>query len=272
MVKNDNSYLKEYFKIGFKKSIEYKSYLIGTFITPFFMGIFFYFIWSYIYAVKGGGDPTYLIGGFTFKEMIVYLVIGLLINAARASEISDSISQTIKSGDIATFLCRPVNFVKSLLADGFGGKVINIGVFFVLLVVITKVAGLSFPSLPVFGLFLVYGILLIFFDIIINVIIGGLSFWLTEIWGVRSSIQQILWILSGRALPLTLFPSWMLAFMRWTPFMYLEFTFASIYLGKLSFMEALMAMGIFMVWIVIFVLLMKWVYDRGFRKLSSFGG
>ncbi len=271
MANINNKYL-EYFKQGFKKSIEYKSYLIGTLTTPFFMGVFFYFIWQYIYAVKGGGDPNYLIGGFTFKEMIVYLVIGLLINTARASEIADNISQTIKSGDIAIFLCRPVNFVKSLLADGFGGKIINIGVFFILLIIITKIAGLNFPPLAIFILFLFYGLLLIFFDIIVNVMIGGLAFWLTEIWGVKASIQQVLWILSGRALPLSLFPPWILTFMRWTPFFYLEYTFASIYLGKLTFEEALRAMGIFIIWIAILVFVMKWIFNRGFRKLASFGG
>ncbi|MBN2838004.1 MAG: ABC-2 family transporter protein [Fusobacteriaceae bacterium] len=262
----------EYFKIGFKKSIEYKSYLIGTLTTPFFMGIFFYFIWQYIFEVKGAGDPNFLIGGFTFVEMIVYLVIGLLINTARASDISDRISQMIKSGDIAIMLCRPVNFVKSLLADSFGSRIINIVMFFFLLLGITKVAGIHYPPAGIFALFIVYGFLLIFFDIVINVMIGGLAFWLTEIWGVRSSIQQVLWILSGRALPLSLFPTWMIGFLKWTPFFYLEYTFASIYLGKLGFEEALRAMGIFMVWIVIMVILMRMLYTRGFSKLTSFGG
>ncbi|MDA3856568.1 MAG: ABC-2 family transporter protein [Candidatus Woesearchaeota archaeon] len=173
----------EYFKIGFKKSIEYKSYLIGTITTPFFMGVFFYFIWQYIFEIKGGGDPNFLIGGFTFAEMIVYLVIGLLINTARASDISDRISQMIKSGDIAIMLCRPVNFVKSLLADSFGSRIINIGMFFFLLLGITKIAGIPYPPAGIFTLFIVYGFLLIFFDIVINVMIGGLAFWLTEIWG-----------------------------------------------------------------------------------------
>lgn len=281
MNKKTNKYL-EYFKIGFKKSIEYKSYLIGTFTTPIFMGVFFYFIWEYIFQVKftnSVADGTFIgvlsdftIGGFTFPEMIVYLVIGLLINSARASDISDRIAEVIKSGDIAIYLCRPVNFVKSLLADGFGGRIINIVVFFILLLIITKVAGLPFPETNIFVLFIVYGILLIFFDIVLNVIIGGLAFWLTEIWGVRSSIQQILWILSGRALPLTLFPPWMISFMQWTPFFYLEFTFASIYLGKLTFTEALRAMGIFTIWITIMIVLMRLLYKKGFGKLASFGG
>lgn len=262
----------EYFKIGFKKSIEYKSYLIGTLTTPVFMGVFFFYIWKYIFEVKGAGDPTYLIGGFSFPEMIVYLVIGLLINTARASDISDRISESIKSGDIAIFLCRPVNFVKSLLSEGFGSRIINMGMFFILLLVITKVAGIAYPEPALFALFIVYGLSLIFFDIVINVMIGGLAFWITEIWGVRSSIQQVLWILSGRALPLSLFPTWMIRFLKWTPFFYLEYTFASIYLGKLAFEEAIRAMGIFMIWTAILIALMRLLYKRGFSKLTSFGG
>lgn len=267
----ENKYL-EYFKIGFKKSIEYKSYLIGVLTTPIFMGVFFYFIWGYIFSVKGGGDPDFLIGGFTFKEMMVYLIIGLLINTARSSDVAQRISEVIKSGDIAIYLCRPVNFVKSLLAEGIGAKVINLAMFIVLLVAMTKIFDLPVPSSSIMTIFLVYAVFMLLFDIVLYVIIGGLSFWFVEIWGIRASIEQILWILSGRVLPLSLFPGWMQTFLAFTPFMYLEYTFASLYLGKLTVEEALRALGIFVMWIVLLGLLMTWVYKKGFAKLESFGG
>lgn len=277
-----NKYL-EYFKLGFKTSIEYKSYLIGALVTPAFMGVFFYYIWSYIYQVKFetalaegtalvSSLSEFTIGGFTFQEMMVYLIIGLLLNTARSSEIADRISQTIKSGDISIFLCRPVNFVKSLLADGIGSKVVNLFVFTILLIVMTYLFDLPTPSGSIWIVFVIYLFLMLIFDIVLYVIIGGLSFWFVEIWGIKASIEQILWILSGRVLPLTLFPMWMQSFLAWTPFLYLEFTFASLYLGKLTLIEALRAMGIFTFWIILLALLMRYLYKKGFAKLESFGG
>lgn len=266
-----NVYL-EYFKIGFKKSIEYKSYLIGTLTTPIFMGVFFYFIWSYIFKIKSEGVLGYTIGGFTFPEMMVYLIIGLLINAARSSEVSAKISESIKSGDIAIYLCRPVNFVKSLLFDGMGAKVINLISFSILLVIMTKVFSLPYPSPTIFAIFIVYAFFMLLFDIVLYVIIGGLSFWFVEIWGIRASIEQILWILSGRVLPLSLFPAWIQSFMAWTPFFYLEYTFARLYLGKIGVLMAFKALGIFIFWILVLALIMKFVYVRGFKKMESFGG
>jgi ABC-2 type transport system permease protein len=271
MKKKTSTYL-EYFKIGFKTSVEYKSYLLGALITPAFMGMFFYVIWSYIFEVKSGGEVGYTIGGFTFEEMMVYLIIGLLLNTARSSEISDRISQTIKSGDISIFLCRPVNFVKSLLFDGIGGKVVNFFVFVVLLIVMTQLFSLPVPPATIFLIFLLYAVLMLLFDIVLYVMIGGLSFWFVEIWGIKASIEQVLWILSGRVLPLSLFPMWMQSFLAFTPFLYLEYTFASLYLGKLTVIEALSAMGIFMFWIVVLMFLMVLLYRKGFRKLESFGG
>jgi len=263
----------EYFKIGFKKSIEYKSYLIGALTTPVFMGIFFYFIWSYIYEVKSqASDWTGTIGGFTFNEMIVYLIIGLLIQTAKSTDIANRISAIIKSGDIAIFLCRPVNFVKSLLSDGIGEKLIPFATFAVLLVVMTYFFNLPYPSLGILAIFIIYGLLLIFFQIVIEIMIGGLAFWLTEIWGVKSSIQQIMWILSGRALPLSLFPQAFQTFLTWTPFFYLEYTFARIYLGQIELMTAIQYMSIFIIWIAIMLILMKWIFSRGFKKLENFGG
>ncbi len=274
----------EYFKLGFKTSIEYKSYIIGALVTPAFMGVFFYYIWSYIYQVKWesavqelgaeavGALSSFTIGTFTFQEMMVYLIIGLLLNTARSSEIADRISQTIKSGDISIFLCRPVNFVKSLLADGIGAKVVNLFVFTILLVVMTYLFDLPTPSGSIWFVFIIYLFLMLLFDIVLYVIIGGLAFWFVEIWGIKASIEQILWILSGRVLPLTLFPAWMQSFLAFTPFLYLEFTFASLYLGKLTVAEAFRAMGIFTFWIILLILLMKYLYKKGFNKLESFGG
>lgn len=272
----------EYLKIGFKTSVEYKSYILGALITPAFMGFFFFFIWSYIFEVRydaaviagefSGTLLEFTIGGFTFEQMMVYLLIGLLLNTARSSEISDNISQTIKSGDIAIFLCRPVNFVKSLLFQGIGAKIVNLFVFTILLMVMTFLFNLPTPDLPIFAVFLLYAVLMLLFDIIIYVMIGGLSFWFVEIWGIKASIEQILWILSGRVLPLSLFPQIMVTVLSWTPFFYLEYTFARLYLGFLTVPEALQAMGIFCIWIVILSVVMAYLFKKGFAKVSAFGG
>ena len=267
-----SSVYTEYFKIGFRKSIEYKSYIISALTTPVFMGVFFYFIWSYIYEVKSAGVANFQIGGFTFEEMMVYLIIGLLINSIRSSEISESIAQTIKSGDIAIYLCRPVNFVKSLLADGIGTKIIPLLTFTGLLIGMTYLFNLPYPSGTIFIIFLVYAFFMLLFDIILYVIIGGLSFWFVEIWGIRASIEQVLWILSGRVLPLSLFPVWFLDFIKFTPFFYLEYTFARLYLGKIGVMEAFSALGVFIFWIIMLSLLMRFIYKKGFAKMEAFGG
>lgn len=272
----------EYFKIGFKTSVEYKSYILGALITPAFMGFFFYFIWSYIYDVRYtaaleegiflGGFSSFTIGGFTFEEMLVYLLIGLLFSVVRSTQISDDISEKIRSGDISIFLCRPVSFIKSIVFQGFGLKVINLLIFAVLLVAMTVILQLPNPPLTILMIFLAYAILMIIFDIFLYIMIGGLSFWFVEIWGIRASIEQVLWILSGRVLPLTLFPQIMQSILVFTPFLYLEFTFASLYLGKLTVLEALRAMGIFTIWIVLMGVGVWYLYKKGFEKVSSFGG
>ncbi|MCH8519806.1 MAG: ABC-2 family transporter protein [Nanoarchaeota archaeon] len=272
----------EYLKIGFKTSIEYKSYILGALITPAFMGFFFYFIWSYIYDVRytaaieegifTGAFSNFTIGGFTFEEMLVYLLIGLLFSVVRSTQVSEEISEKIRSGDISIFLCRPVSFIKSIVFQSFGAKIINLSVFGFLLVAMTFVLQLPTPPLTILMIFLLYAVCMIIFDIFLYVMIGGLSFWFVEIWGIRASIEQVLWILSGRVLPLTLFPQIMQTILVFTPFLYLEFTFASLYLGKLTVFEALRAMGIFTLWITLMGVGTWYLYKKGFEKVSSFGG
>ena len=257
----------EYFKIGFRTSIEYKSYILSILITPLFFGFFFYFIWGYIYDVKGE-----LIAGLTFNEMMVYLIIGLLINTTRNSEVSDKISQIIRSGDITTYLCRPVSFIKSLVFENFGNLLINFLMFLCLLIFITYFFGVAPPTGFMLIIFLFYGILMVFFNIMTYIIIGGLSFWFVEIWGIRASIEQIIWVLSGRILPLNLFPVWAQTFLAFTPFLYLEYTFAMLFLGKIDLMASLKAIIIFFFWNIFMILLMVLLYKKAYKKLQSFGG
>jgi ABC-2 type transport system permease protein len=217
MVIFNNKYI-EYFKIGFKKSIEYKSYLFGIFLSPFLIGFFYYFIWKFIFENKylnyvkegvfNGNFSSFTIGGFTFSEMIVYLIIGLLINSVRSQDLPREISQLIKSGDITIFLCRPVNFVKSVVFESFGSKFLRILIFMILLIFMTYFFNINYPKGFLLIIFLFYAIFMVLFDIFLYILIGGLSFWFVEIFGFQNSIEHILWILSGRALPLSLFPSW----------------------------------------------------------------
>ncbi len=261
-----NKYLK-YFKIGFLKSIEYKSSILLTFVSPFVIAVFFYFVWGYLYSLSGG-----LIGGFTYKEMIFYLIFGLIIHAIRSSELAEKICEEVKSGDIAIYLCRPVSFVKSVFAEGFGERIIQIFMVLVALIVITLVADLPIPNIQTLGILVLYLILFIIFDIVLYSIIGAFSFWFTEIWGIRRAIEHIQLVLTGRILPLSLFPLWFSSILKFTPFYYMEYSFASIYLGKFTMIQALFGVGMLTLWILILLAVLFIVYKIGFKKLEALGG
>jgi len=74
MVFKNNKYY-EYFIFGFKNIREYKFQFIGLFIYPLLVVLLSIVIWRYIFLEKG----TKLIGGFTYKEMIIYILITQLL-------------------------------------------------------------------------------------------------------------------------------------------------------------------------------------------------
>jgi ABC-2 type transport system permease protein len=280
-INEEKKYL-EYFKIGFKKSIEYKSYLIGTLITPLFLGTFFYIIWKFIYlnnyhlsiskGLFNGNLNNFTIGGFTFNEMILYLIINLLIANLKVNYLPKNISNIIKSGDIVIYLSKPINFVKSLLYENIGTKVINFFIMSLLLITLTKLLNINFPNLITTILFIIYGLFMILFYNLLFILIGGLSFWLIEIGGIKASFDQIFWILTGKVFPINLFPLWLQSILKYTPFMYLEYTFAKIYLNKFNTIEIIHNLFIFILWIILLLILVNYIYKKGFKKLETFGG
>lgn len=261
----------EYFKSGLRSSLEYKGRLVASFFGPFILIGLAFIVWKYIFLIKGGGAAGFEIGGFTFEEMVVYYVIVFLFDLCIPFGIFLTISSMIKEGDVTLYLSKPVSFPGSLLAKSIGDLFIKFIAFIILILIIIGIS-IGFPGLSRFILFLVYAVALFLFYVLEAIIVGGFAFWLTEVWGINAAVKQIEWVLGGKALPLSLFPAWFTNFAAFTPFMYLEYTLARIFIGNVAVAEGLRALGIFCVWILILSTILAFVYRRGFKKMETLGG
>ena len=121
-------------------------------------------------------------------------------------------------------------------------------------------------------MFLVYAFLVLLFDLLIVFVIAGIGFWTVSTWGIYGAYNSIAWILSGRLLPISLYPVWLQETLRFTPFYYLEFTLASTYLGASGIQELIVAFGILSFWILALIMIIKLLYAKAYQKLAIFGG
>ena len=120
-------------------------YVTGILTYVIFVAVY-YFIWQ---AVFSGQPKGAVINGFTLPEMLTYISVGWVSRSFYFTDIDYEIDDIVKSGQISTYLLRPVNFQLMMLAQAVGQSLFRIA-FFALPIALTIFT--LFPILPPAGL------------------------------------------------------------------------------------------------------------------------
>jgi ABC-2 type transport system permease protein len=257
----------EYFKIGFRESVEYKWEIFGSILSSSISIIFFIFVWSIIFDL----NKTNFLNGFYFEEMVIYFIILYSFQILKISNLVYEFSEKIKKGDLVNYLAKPLNFIYSIFFKSLGTISIELLIYLVLMtgLIIYSIKSLTFSTIL---LFFIYSFCLFIFYILMKILISTLSFFLTEVWGLNEAIDQFIKIFSGKFFPLSFFPSWFINILMFTPFLYLEYQLTLIFLNKISFNEILFNLGILNFWNLILCFLIYLTYKSGVKKVNINGG
>jgi len=99
-----------------------------------------------------------------------------------------------------------------------------------------------------------------------------LAFWLLEISTFIFILFAFEYLASGHMFPLDILPPALRDALYFTPFPYQLYFPISIYLGKSSGPELWRGLGIQLLWVVAAFLFARWMWRRGIRRYSAFGG
>jgi len=251
-----------------KQRIAYRGALwFGTIATAASI-LIYYYLWQAVFSESA------VIDGYTFQMMITYIIIARVLASQFFNGINLTLADWIRQGSIATELLRPIGILRSLFA-------LRIGEFCQFLVFkmipITIVAafllGASPPASVVHFLLFIINILaalvLLFF---FEVIVGTLAFYTMEYYAVRFAKDAALTILSGGLVPLFLFPEWLQSIFRFLPFQHLVAGPIEMYLGVLSYSEALWALVNLGVWILVMMSIALLFFNTAMKKVVVQGG
>ncbi|MFZ4639236.1 MAG: ABC transporter permease [Nodosilinea sp.] len=100
------------------------------------------------------------------------------------------------------------------------------------------------------------------------------TFAMVAFWTERASALEQFWFLfymflSGMAAPLTLFPEGVRAVVLWTPFPYLIYFPASLLVNRAD--HVLQGFTAIVAWILVFLILNRWLWRRGLSQYSGMG-
>ena len=272
---------KPFFRAGIMDLMAYKfNIFMWLFVTVFEVAVVV-FLWISVYKNSPEGANS-IINGFTFKEMITYVV---MINIFTFITMDGStlwqINDEIKMGTISIAFTRPISYRKRFIATTlgnvtmmtlmFGLPLLSIAylVFYLIdFIVIESIGVFLFHIL----LFFIAQLIAVLLNDVINYIFGILCFYTSSGWGVNQIKEIITSFLSGSLLPLAFFPGVFKDIVANLPFAGLASNPVMVLLMKVDILGSLKIIGISIIWIVILEVFAHLLFNHASKKVTVHGG
>lgn len=262
---------KIYFKINFAKQAQYRSAALSGTATQIFFG----FMQIMVFMAFLGTSSS---SGFSIPQMSSYIWLRQVFYPMFIFYNSHHhILSQILNGDISYGLIKPVKMYNQWFYDMYSSNVAK--VFFrapiLLLVVLLLPAGwgLMLPAgwinLLLFILsFLISSVLIVTISIISYTIVT-MTLSAGAVFGIVNAVASLF---AGQIVPLPLFPMWFQKLANFFPFRYVVDLPFRIYVGSIDPREALMFIGIQVLWLVALMIFGKFFVKKRTNKLVVQGG
>ncbi|MFE3544366.1 ABC transporter permease [Nocardia sp. NPDC059177] len=256
-------------RAGFKRQAQYKLAMFAGLFTNCVFG--FVRAAVLVAAVRAAGD----FGGYDEGTIGAYVWLSqALLGATQFMGPPIDLVERIKTGDVAIDFLRPVDVQLSYLAGDMGRAACTFlprGVPSILIGAATF--GLSMPTTPVAYLLGVLSVLLaVALSFLCLFAVALIGFWVVEIRGIRVLYQIVGTFLAGLFVPVHMFPCWLQAIARATPFPSILQAPIDTLSGRVAGMEALCTVAAQGFWVLVIGLLGRVMLRAGQRRLEVQGG
>jgi len=276
-----------FFQISINERLVYRiDFVIGT-LMRFLPTLTQVFLWWAIFdAVSSVGSadsasgPDGKIAGYTFSGMIAYYLMVIISRAFSSMPgLTTGVANQVRNGEIKKFLIQPVDMLGCLLVQRVAHKLVYYLVAAFPFALVFWLCGDFFvngwPPPDVTFVFIASLLLSFLLGFYLESCIGLIAFWFLEVTSLTFIYMLLNFLLSGHMFPLELLPTEPIdlrAFVEFMPFKYLAYFPAAVFLGKVEGVEMWRGLMVEVLWVLFFVLLSRWLWSRGVRRYSGFGG
>ena len=255
-------------KTTFNDTLQYSSSLIFKFIGFAVVMSVLISLWNFLYS-----DPNTLIKGYSFNQMIWYLLLAEIITFGSGSKVAtDEIKNTIKNGNIAYQVTKPYNYIIFTICKYIADTFIR----FILFLIVAVILGLTFAG-PIEGfnpISLIPAIPVFFFAVLIfgmvRILISLSAFWVEDSHPFQMVYQKFI-LIFGVLFPLEMFPKVIQTIIKFTPIYGVSYGPAKLLIDfNLDILLSVLLSQI--ITIIVVSILLSIVYGRGVKKLNVNGG
>jgi ABC-2 type transport system permease protein len=260
------------FRVSLIERMAYRGdFLLGT-LLRFLPVLTTVLLWRAVYAGAGDHKP----GGFSERDMIAYL---LLIHISRMFSsmpgLAGGIARDVREGTLKKYLLQPLDLIGYLLSYRAAHKtayILTSGLPYAALFFLFRDYFVRLPdpaTLAAYVAALVLGFVIGFF---FEAALGMAGFWFLEVTSLLWVVNTLNYFISGQMFPLDLLPPFWRDLLKALPFQYLAYFPAVVFLGQVKGQELVVGLLKELAWAVGLILLSRWLYARGLRRYSAYGG
>lgn len=242
---------------------EFILYMLGIITTP----VISLLIWRA--ALASGADLP-----VDRQYLTTYFVLLAVVNMLTSSWLDMWLAEMIRTGNLSIWLVRPGSAMLNLIANNLSEKTFKGAVLAPMIAVfwwffrdaVVVPAGASRWLLSAVSI--VCGAVILF---ALDLIVGSLAFWLTDVGGISRGRALLVAVLSGQIVPLALMPAWATTFVRVQPFRYTVSFPLELLVGHLSGRQIALGFGLQFGYTVLFLWGAMWIWRRGQRSYGAVG-
>ena len=259
------------FQLFFLNSLQYR---FNTVINLFF-GNMSLLVTMFFWVLIFNGDFGKSLNGFTLSGMITYFVISNILSKFTLQGSGFYYTSMVKNGSLGSVLLKPYRLEWTVYFQQISTSITGlIPQLLFVLCVLPFISGFLTWNVSVWNI-----LSMVMFVVIASItshllwsIFGFMAFWMEEATAVMWSLAVLLNMAMGMYIPLDFFPKGWLSVLEKLPFSAWGYLPSKIYLGLLSVEKQLQLLWIHLSWIVILLLLHRFIWKAGLKRFSSVGG
>ncbi len=227
----------------------------------------FVFFWRAVYS------NTATIGGLDLQTTLNYILLTQIFLPLSDENMIFEMGYNLREGGIAHVLLRPLDFQLSYYVQSMAKLGTDLILQIPLALVATFLFGLKWPTDPLVWLvFIVSAILgrtvFYFFDFML----GCLTFYTTEVWGLGVLVFGLGLFFSGSLIPLVMLPAWLQNVVYSFPFAQALYVPLSLLSGIQPLSAAPRLLLIQIIWLIALLLISRLIFKFAIRKVTVQGG